>query len=280
MEDKIDYLIEMLGKNKKTLFIVIIAYVVITLGIIVAIWWPEAPDYATYNSINIEQNKRDMAQKYLNDLSIMFKTEDEKQVQELISSEYVNFVKKDRLQIISELKEEGYFSLYSDVKGMEVFVDGDTYVYTTAIYSKGNKKNISVIEKFPYKYEIVFDDFYGYKSYELIRTLSNVEFKINSVYSNLKYITYNVSITNYNDTYVLFNFNDSAGVQAILSDGTSYLMANNVSTEQYTKVDTGMTINKEFVFQIPVQLQHGIENILFNDVSVNLEKKDLRVILQ
>ena len=91
-----------------------------------------------------------------------------------------------------------------------------------------------------------------------------------------KYIEMNVEIKNLNDTYAKFDFNSTIGVQAILQDGTAYTLSNNVSFEEYTDIQPNMTIKKNFVFEIPAQLQEGLEYILFNDVSIKFSKVDLK----
>ncbi len=278
MEDKIDSLIEMFGKNKKMLVLLLIIYIIVMICVIAVIWWPKEPGYAEYNEVDIDARKEELAQMYLNDLSFMFKTEDTEQVQNVISSDYVLFKDKDRISIISDLKNEGFFSLYTELRGMEIYTDGNTYVYTTTLYAPNNNtKKINIIETFPYQYSIAFDDFYKYLEPEKTITEGKLTFKVNSVYRNLKYVRYNVSITNDDETYALFNFNEGIGVKAVLEDGNSYLFTNAISAEQTTKLEPGTTITKEFIFEIPAQLQNGVEYLVFTNVKQSLSSSNIKV---
>ena len=81
-----------------------------------------------------------------------------------------------------------------------------------------------------------------------------------------------MQIENLNSTYARFDFASTVGVQAVLEDGTKYSPANLISGESYTNIESNMIVNKNFVFEIPAQLQEGIKYIVFNDVSLEFSK--------
>lgn len=277
MGDKIDEVFEILGNNRKSLILAIIGYVIIMLIVIAIIWWPKDKDYATYEKINVDSRKTEQAQNYVNTLSDIFKNSRKNELKTLISNGYIQYTEKTSDQIISELDSAGYFSDNVEINGVSVYTDGDTYVYSTTLYNLNNKRTINIIETYPYKYEIVFDDFYSYEKLGTVSRNQNIRFTINSVYKNLKYIQFNMQIENLNDTYVRFDFNSSVGVQAVLEDGTKYSLANAVSQEQHTNIESNMTVNKNFVFEIPAQLQEGIEYIVFNGVSLKFSEMNIKV---
>ena len=95
------------------------------------------------------------------------------------------------LIILNELKELGYFSKDVEVRGANIYADGDTYVYSTTMYSGENSKVVNIIERYPYDYEIVFDDFYSYEKRGTSYTNESIKFTIDDVYRNLKYIEFN-----------------------------------------------------------------------------------------
>lgn len=277
MEDKIDELFAILGNNKKSLIIAIIVYVVVTLAILVVIWWPEEKDYATYEAVNVDTKKETLGQNYLNTLSDMFKNSRTNEFKNLISSRYINYTGKTYDDVISELTSAGYFSNNAEVKGLSIYEDGDTYVYSTTVYSGSNKRVINIIEKYPYNYEIVFDDFYTYETLEKTYTNKNIKFTVESIYRNLKYVEINMKIENLNDTYARFDFTSTVGVQAVLEDGTKYSPSNLISGESYTNIESKMLVNKNFVFEIPAQLQEGIKYIVFNGVSLEFSESNMQV---
>lgn len=277
MRDKIDEMFEIIGNNKKSLIFVIIAYVIISIIVIVAIWWPKAKDYATYPKFDMDSKKTEQAQGYINTLSNMLKNGRKDEMKSLISSGYIAYTGKSAESIVSELESQGFFSSSVTVSGMSVYTDGNTYVYTTTAYAGYNSKAINIIERYPYKYEIVFDDFYSYDNLNLVTNTNNIVFTIGNVYRNLKYIEFNISIENLNDVYARFDFNSIAGVQAVLEDGTKYSLSNLISEEAYTNIESNMTLKKNLVFEIPAQLQEGIKYILFNGVSIRFSDIDIKV---
>lgn len=277
MDNLLDNLIDALGNNKKNLTLAIIAYAVVTIVILIVIWWPEKKDYLEYESINIEQKQQALAQTYLDNISLMFKTEDKGLVKELISDEYVEYTGKSKDDIIQELDDAGFFALYSEMRGMEIYTDENTYVYSTTIYKDGNSRKVNIIETSPYKYELVFDDFYKYDVVNKSTSKQNIKFTVTDIYRNLKYIKFNMKIENLNKTYARFDFNSSTCVQAVLEDGKKYTVSNLVSTSDYTDINSNTTITKNFVFEIPAQLQNKIEYIVFNGVILEFATADLKV---
>lgn len=277
MKDKLEELIDIFGNNRKNLVTTGIIYIVVMLIVIAIIWWPKSDDYATYNSINIDDIKTKQAQTYINGLLNKFKYAKKDEIKDLISSGYSEYLEKSKDQIISELENDGYFKDNIEIKGMNIYIDGDTYVYSTKIYSGSKSRAINIIETYPYQYEIVFDDFYRYDEIYKQTTVEKVKFTITSEYRNLKYVEYKFKIENTNDVYARFDFNSVTGVQAVLEDGTRYPLSNLVSGETYTNIESNMVMNKTLVFEIPAQLQEGIEYIVFNDVSIKFVTTDIKI---
>lgn len=277
MGDKVDELFEIIGNNKKSLIYMLIIYGVVALAIIAIIWWPKEKKYATYETVDIDTRKSQEAQNYINKISNILKNNDTVKLNNLISNRFVEYTGKGKEQILNELKEMGFLSNDVEVRGVNVYTDGDTYVYSTTMYSGENSKIINIIERYPYDYEIVFDDFYSYEKKRTAYTNESIKFTIDNVYRNLKYIEFNMRIENLNSSYARFDFNSTVGVQAVLEDGTSYPLANLVSYEEYTNVEANMTINKNFVFEIPAQLQEGIKYIVFNGVRLEFSTKNIKV---
>ena len=136
---------------------------------------------------------------------------------------------------------------------------------------------MSIIETYPYVYSIAFDGFYKFDESSKEATSDGIKIKIKNEYRNLKYIEFNLSIENNNDIYARFDFNSVNCVQAVLKDGKAYSAVNLVSKDNYTDVEANMIINKNFVFNIPVQLQNSIEYIVFNGVKLNFSTIDLKI---
>lgn len=277
MGDKIDELFDILGNNKNTILIMLVAYVIVMVVIIAIIWWPEEKNYAVYEKVDITAKKETVAQSYLNTLSDMLKKNNTSEFKKLISTRYMNYTGKTEDEIVSELTNAGYFSDNVEVKDMSIYTDGDTYVYSTTACSGNNKRAINIIERYPYEYEIVFDDFYSYEQKGTTYTNKDIKFTIDSIYRNLKYIEIKMKIENLNDTYARFDFTSTVGVQAVLEDGTKYSLANLISGESYTNIESNMTVNKNFVFEIPAQLQEGIEYIAFNGVTLQFSESNIQV---
>lgn len=277
MSNLFDNLVDALGRNKRNLVYAILAYLVVVISIVIYIWWPKDKNYLQYEKVDIEAKQEVLAQEYIDEVSLLFRTGDKQAVKDLISEEYVNFTGKTRDELINELDSQGYFDLYSEMRGIDLFVDEDTYVYTTTIHYKNNSKSINIVEVYPYEYELVFDDFYKYSKLDKTTTNQDIKFTINDIYRNLKYIEINMKIENLNKSYVRFDFNSSTCVQAVLDDGKKYSVSNLVSTSNYTDVESNTTISKNFVFEIPAQLQNKIQYIIFNGVILEFSEANIKV---
>ena len=280
MRKKIDNIEELMNNvvyDKSKLIPILVLYIVVTLIIIVAIWWPKEKEYISYEAVNIDNKKNELAQYYMNEVSLLFKQAKKNELSSLISYDYTEYTGKSSSEIINELEQDGFFKNNITIKDMTVYADGDTYVYTTTIYSEGKSKAVNIIEESPYEYEIVFDNFYSYESRSRNYTKQDIRFTIDSIYKNLNYIEFNVRIENLNDTYAKFDFSSAIGVQAVLEDGTKYPLANAISSEASTNIESNMMINKTFVFNIPAQLQNGIKKIVFNGVSIKFATSDISI---
>lgn len=277
MNDILDSLSLDFVKNKKIILLLIVVYLLVIIGIIVSIWWPDKKDYLEYEAVNIEQKQKELARDYIDNVSMLFRTGDKSAVKKLISNEYVNYIGKNSDKIIEELDSSGFFSLYSEVAGADLYVDGNTYVFTTTIHSGGKSKNINIIETDPYEYKLAFDDFYKYTKMSKVTNKQGIKFTVQDVYSNLKYIEMNISIENQNKSYARFDFNNPKCVQAVLTDGKTYSISNLVSTSQYIDIEPNTTINKNIMFQIPAQLQSGIDYIIFNGVTLEFSSVNIKV---
>lgn len=276
MRDKIDEMFEILGNSKQSLILALIAYIIVMAIVIAIIWMPKAKDYGEYETIDIDAKKTEQAQSYINTITDIFRNLKKEQLSELISQRYINYTGKKSEEIISDLEMDGYFSTNVTVSGMNVYTDGDTYVYSTIIYANNNKRAVNIIERYPYKYEIVFDDFYSYDVTNSNYITENIKFTTLNVYRNLKYIEINMTIQNLNDVYARFDFSNATAVQVILEDGTRISLANAISSQTYTNIEPGMTVSKNFVFEVPAQLQEGIEYILFNGVNLEFSKVNIQ----
>lgn len=275
MENKFDELINMLGNNKNGIKYLIAIYIIVTIVVIAFIWWPKEKNYSTYESLDITTKKAELAQNYINEITDLFKNSKVEEVSSLISDSYIAYTGKIGDDIIEELKLLGLFSNNILVSGMNVYEDEYTYIYSSTIYSGNNSKTINLIEKEPYKYSIAFDNFYDYDIKEDKYIIDNIKFTINSIYRSLNHVELNFSIHNLSTNSIKFSFSNVNGVQAILEDTTQYLLANSVSSEEYTNVEPNKVINKKMVFNIPVQSQEKIEQIVFNNVTIGASNKNI-----
>ena len=278
MSDLIDKIANAFSKNKRFFTLTIIAYIVICIIIILIIWWPKESNLHAYTSVDVSVRQQTEAQRYINLVSNILRKEDKETFKNLISSKYIKYIGKSDDDIIKMLEDEGYFSDTTEVRGMQLYVDNNTYIYSTTVYSsKGNNRKLNIIETYPYKYTISLDDFYSYNEVDKISIIKNIKFTITEIYYNLKYVEYNIKIENLNNFDVKFNFNDSTQLQAITSAGKAYNVANFVSTSNYTTVNSNSVINKKIVFEIPVQLQESIKYIRFKGVTFEYSSSNIDI---
>ena len=263
--------------DKKKLIPLLILYIVVSLIVLVIIWWPKPKDYISYEPVDISAKKTQLAGFYMNEISTIFKQAKKNELSRLISYDYREYVGKSTSEIIASLEEDGFLQNDITIRDMTVYVDDETYVYTTTIYAGQKSKKVNVIEKTPYNYSIVFDDFYSFENTSKTTKKQDIKFTIESIYKNLNYIEIDMKIENLNKSYAKFDFSSATAVQAILEDGTKYPLANAISSEANTNIESNTTVNKSFVFNIPAQLQEGIKYIVFNGVTIEFATTNISV---
>lgn len=279
MENKIEQLLDIIGRDKKKLKHILIVYIVVMIIILAIIWWPKEKEALEYESVDINLKKETMAQSYIDRISYILTNNKTEYMEEMMSSKYCNYVDKSASSIVQELKEQGFFSKDVNLSGMTVYEDGSTYIYTTVMKVGNKSKTISLIETTPYNPKVVFDDFYSYEKLEDKSVTDGIAFTIKDMYKATKYVEINLQVENTNDYDITFDFNTVNGVKLLLTDGTSYNVSNLISGQNATTIKTKSTINKNFVFEIPIQLQNKIEYILFNDVKLSSAKKDIKLLI-
>lgn len=277
MEDKLDELINSLVNNKKLLIISLIVYIIMMIFVIIMIWVPKEKDYGIFEKVDLNVKKQEVAQEYVNEIARMFKVSDKEGIRNLISTNYLEYTDKNIEDVMTEIAS--YFSIQTFLKGVIVYEDTDTYIYTSTIYSGNNFRKINIIETYPYEYKIAFDDFYSYEQRDNIVTASGITFNVENEYRNLNFVEYDISIKNTNDVNAYVNIGSIAGVKIFLEDSTNYMLKNEASTEEYTTIKPGETIRTTLSFAVPAQLQNSIESLVFYNVKISPETRDIRVTL-
>lgn len=266
-----------LFKNKQQLWTTVIVYIVVAIITLIIIWWPKSKNVGEAKKLDLSTRQSQIVQSYNNKINQMFKDKDIETIKNLIANDYIEYSGKTKDEIVNELQNQGLLADNVKVEKATIYTDDTVYVYSLTVTNGMNSRVVNLIETYPYQYKMAFDDFYTYNNYSTTISNSGLEFTIDSVYRNLGYYKVNMRIENKNDVYARFNFNNIDCVQAVLEDGTRYPITNLISDEAYTNVEPNMTISKEFIFQIPAQLQEGIEYIVFNNVSIKFSESSIKV---
>lgn len=279
MEEKIEEILAIFGNDKKKIIRVMVLYCVIVLIAIVIIWWPEKDNFVHYDMANMTYVKSDVAQEYVESIGYMLNNNKTEDIEGLIDRAYIMYSKKSAKQLVDELKSQGYFSGMTEIRDVKLYEDGNTYIYMMDMYFDGNKKAISIVETKPYQYTIVFDDFYAYQNINMSEVKEGIKFTLVDKYYNMKYFEVNMRIENTTEYEASLDFTSTSGVRLELEDGTTYAVANLVTSEIRTSLTPNKLVNKNFVFEIPVQLQGEIKNIIFNNVQTANGKKNIKLTL-
>jgi len=158
-------------------------------------------------------------------------------------------------------------------------ISGDVLVFSGMLICNENQRKINIIESEPYNYRITFDDFYKYKTISKKYEQEDITFEIKSVYNNFQYISYNMQITNNSNTYVGLNLSTNKGVILTLTDGMEYTIINSVNSEPNTKLSKKGSINKNIIFNIPLQVQNKVEKITFMNVKIDGAELNITLVL-
>ena len=267
MEDRIDAFFDLFKNNKRLLFFTFILYIILMIVIIIFIWKPKEVTYGKFDIINATEKATNDGKSYINKITLFLKSKSKGDLEKLISPEYINYTGKSAAEIVEDLSN--LMGSGARCEGFVLYQDGDTYIYTTTINSNGATKKLNIIEQKPYEYTIAFDNFYKYRNTSRTYSDNNIDFRINSIYNNLGYMQYNMSITNNNIADVTLNFNDSSRIALVTTSQQVYYLENVTSMDKSTILSNGVTMEKSLVFGIPVQNQSDISYIVFRDAIVN-----------
>lgn len=262
------------NKEKTFTYLVIISIVVALLIVIITIWIPSS----TVKDITIRnyepKNYGEIRLNYYKDniFNILSASNFEKTYQK-IDEEYL---KDNNLNDIQEAKD--YFMSNSFI-GNSIVIESieiisknnDNYVYRVSYNISDTKKYAFISEKKINDYTISFSNSGTTKNLasNITKKYGELEFLVTIKESRIDSIVYEITIkNNYSDIRADFNLTDLYSVQASLEDNSLYNMASIISNGEETfSLNPNSFFTKEYVFNIPQEMQGKINGIKFNDIQ-------------
>lgn len=269
---------EVFDGNKKIIKLFLIIYILISIIILIFIWVPfneKVPSFAIYNKYTEKDIISKVSERYINEITFQFMLGEKESISKNINVGYVNYRALTKEQIIQELEELNLFDINTTFGQVIAKGDGNVYTYTFDIINGSNKRKVNVIETKPYEYTLSFDNFVGYKKSNLVYTEEKIKFNLEEIYKDEYYIEFTMGITNLENDYIIFNTATSTDVYAVLSDGTKYNLVNPTNTDNGKKILKAGLIRRKFNFEIPFSIQSKVSKIVFSNVNVNSDIREI-----
>lgn len=273
---------EYFKENRKYIWLIGAVYLVVIAAILYFIWRPDpikSNEIVKYNEKDYENLAKNAVTSYIQEIPFHLMLGTEFELEENISTDYLEYTDQTFESLMEDLKKDGYSSLDTHIKDLDTFILGDIYIYRGVLTSGSNTRSINIIEEYPYEYTISFDDFYKYLKPNKIYKVDGIEFKNVEQTNKLNSITYKLEITNTSNNYVKLLLDDETKIALKLTTGEIYyasMLINN--TSKVTTLNKNSKTVKEMTFNVPLQLQEKLDKIIFKDVQSDGEEKDVEIV--
>lgn len=261
-------------KEKTFTYLVMIAVIVALLIIIITIWVPSKTikDMTIRNYIPKDYGKSRI-EYYSNNAFNILSTSNFEKTFSKISTEYLN---DNNLKDVQGAKE---YLISNSFIGSSIVIDSvdllskseDNYVYKITYNISGKERYAFLSEKQINDYTITFSNNGTVKDLasNITKKYGEFEFIVNTKESRTDSIVYEITIkNNYSDIRADFNLTDLYSVQLSLEDNSLYNMASIVANnENNFSLNPNSYFTKEYVFNIPQDMQGKINGIKFNDIQ-------------
>lgn len=271
------------GFNFTILFIV--AFVIISLIVLIVIWWPKSAttknkivSYVTMNG------QEESLKKYLTEIKELLVIDNSDKLYEKTNSDFLrqNALNKDNFKEFMNSKQ--YISKNPILKGNSVSKqENGVYVYRVEYLTYGGlKKYVNIIETKPYEYTLSFEQETLPITYNKINLniLDNVEYKATVSEIRDNSITYKLNITNNSDKTVKYNFDNIDNVYLVLTDNSVIKLAAAVMSSDEDILTPNGSLTKEFFFQLGTSYQENIKYLVIKSVEIGEETKEVIVNLK
>lgn len=265
----------MLNDKERTFtYLVIIAVIVALIVSIITIWIPsKTVKDITIRNYEPKDYGNDRIEYYINNSFNILSTSNFEKIFPKISKEYLN---DNNLKDAQEAKD---YLISNSFIGSSIVVDSvdllskseDNYIYKITYNISGKERYAFLSEKQINDYTITFSNNGTIKDLasNITKKYGEFEFIVNTKESRNDSIVYEITIkNNYSDIRADFNLTDLYSVQLSLEDNSLYNMASIVANNDNTfSLNPNSHFTKEYVFNIPQDMQGKINGIKFNDIQ-------------
>lgn len=270
---------EFIERNIMKIFFIMF-FIVSTIALIL-IWIPrklDIPDFAYYTEKSDEEIISKMGKYYLDDVKILLMLSQDKAVVDKLSKEYLEYYGITEEEAINMLYEVNAMSLDVKFINSRAYTNGQHFVYTVDIQKADTTLTMNLVEIQPYNYVITFGSFIGYLNTNYKTSSENVDLSIKKAIQFKDYIEYELNILNNSNSELTANLSSYKDAYAMYSDKTSAGILNPIKYDNET-VNQGGEINKSIKFEIPLNSQSSIREIIFNNFLFNGIKKEVKLSL-
>lgn len=266
---------EILVQNKK---IFTILFVIAVIIIIFIIWFPKKDnELSKYKELSILEIDEIASKQYGNTLLYQFYSQDIENLREKISSDYLEYNGISKNQYESWLNENKMLTANIKFNNTTKYTYKNINIYAIDAIFDGNTRKVNIIETYPEKWYYTFDTFIEFHKKAIIEEKENYGAIVNSIYQDINYIDFNCSVFINEKSNYDVNLTRSDSVKLIMKDGSSFVMATNNYTSEYTIINGKKYYNIKCLFNVPIDYQSEIERMIFYTFEINNDTEIIEI---
>lgn len=265
-------------KEKRYIYIAFALIALILIIVIVSIWMPmfkndeEIAVISSAKSYSREEYENKNLEFYKN-LALQYIDKDNYDLyKDKIDKSYLEkygLTQDNAKDYLISNKILGHPTSTTVIYNSKIKTDNKKYVYTYTYKFGNEEKKIHFIEEYYELYTISFDQ----ESYPVISEgyeveYENLKFKFEAENSYENTLVLNMSIENNSTEEYTFNLDSNTKASLIIADGTSKDLDSVIVGNETSKIISipGSVMNTKLAFNVDVENQATIKNILLNDV--------------
>lgn len=260
-----DIFLEFLA-NKKTMFIIVIAFVVLTIISFIVIWKPEdVLTISKYEPYDEKKHQEYMATYYFNWLSDLKMYGQAKNFKDSISEDYLEYTGKTAEELYSCLIDA---DVYFNVHDLTVTNLGSTVIYSGTVDTSEQPLRINIVEDYPYDVRLTFDDFISMSNVKKSGETSDLEVNVVSTIKKLNYIELVLEAVNNSGYKTTIDLSRTNKVYLTMSDGSKVYLNNSHSVPQLENMEKGTIAKTVLRFNVGIMAQSDIQKITLLSINV------------
>lgn len=259
--------------NWSKLFLII--YIIVAIIVLIIMWKPASnPEISKYKRLEEQEVDKLATEEYVMDIRNAIYHNDMSFLYKKLSDSYKLYNKLDENSVKSIFNGKIDYSKLS-VNNVEKLEYGNTNVYRVSLGKNDVNKKINIIEKYGKNWNYTFDDFFNFQITDFSGKYKDIDFMIDSIYQTFGSIQITCYIQNRTSNDINIHMEQEDSVMLKLSTNDIVKISNSEIDESSSKVNRNTFSSRTLKYNIDLENQYYIEQIIFKNLEINGEKGSL-----